>query len=140
MIEEGKTGSSPVPVKTVTEEKKQEEPAVKAPEPVKQEEPMEQMTMPLTTESTPQKTEEKGYTEPDPRIPKALRDLMMKDQVDEWNVKSVCETKGYVPYGTELWEYDTVNPGIVDGLLVPCWQQVKAAIDAMLNSEEIPFN
>lgn len=114
VIEEGKTGSSPVPVKTVAEEKKQEEPAAKAPEPVKQEEPTGQMTMPLTTESTPQKTEEKGYTEPDSRIPKALRDLMMKDQVDEWNVKSVCESKGYVPYGTELWEYDTVNPGIVD--------------------------
>ena len=142
VIEEGKAGSSPVPVKTAAEEKKQEEPkpVVTAPEPVKQKEPMEQMTMPPTTESTPQKTEEKGYTEPDPRIPKALRDLMIKDQVDEWNVKSVCESKGYVPYGTELWEYDTVNPGIVDGLLVPCWQQVKAAIDAMLNSEEIPFN
>lgn len=140
VIEEGKTGSSPVPVKTVTEEKKQEEPAAKAPEPVKQEEPTGQMTMPLTTEPAPQKTGEKGYAEPDPRIPKALRDLMIKDQVDEWNVKSVCESKGYVPYGTELWKYDTVNPGIVDGLLVPCWQQVKAAIDAMLNSEEIPFN
>ena len=142
VIEEGKAGSSPVPVKTAAEEKKQEEPkpVVTAPEPVKQKEPMEQMTMPPTTESTPQKTEEKGYTEPDPRIPKALRDLMIKDQVDEWNVKSVCESKGYVPYGTELWEYDTVNPGIVDGLLVPCWKQVKAAIDAMLNSEEIPFN
>ena len=81
MIEEGKTGSSPVPVKTVTEEKKQEELAAKAPEPVKQEEPTGQMTMPLTTEPAPQKTEEKGYTEPDPRIPKALRDLMIKDQV-----------------------------------------------------------
>ena len=75
VIEEGKAGSSPVPVKTAAEEKKQEEPkpVVTAPEPVKQKEPMEQMTMPPTTESTPQKTEEKGYTEPDPRIESTQR-------------------------------------------------------------------
>lgn len=77
---------------------------------------------------------------PDPRIPKALRDLMIADNVDEWDLQNVVEAKNYVPFGTPIWEYDQVNPGIVDGLLVASWDQVFAEIREMKKTEQIPFN
>lgn len=76
----------------------------------------------------------------DPRIPKNLRDLMAANQVCEWDIQNVVEARGYVPSGTPIWEYDTVNPGIVDGLLVASWDQVYAAIKEMKEKQEIPFN
>lgn len=76
----------------------------------------------------------------DERIPKNLRDLMIAHTVMEDEIQRVCEAKGYVPLGTPLYEYDTVNPGIVDGLLVASWEQVKAAVMSMRETESIPFN
>lgn len=77
---------------------------------------------------------------PDERIPKNLRDLMVEHTVMEDEIQQVCEARGYVPLGTPLWEYDKVNPGIVDGLLVASWQQVYAAIKDARNKQEIPFD
>lgn len=76
----------------------------------------------------------------DPRVPKHLRDLMIANHVCEWDIENVVEARGYVPEGTKIWEYDTVNPGIVDGLLVASWDQVYAAIKEMKEKQEIPFN
>lgn len=76
----------------------------------------------------------------DPRVPKHLRDLMIANHVCEWDIENVVEARGYVPEGTKIWEYDTVNPGIVDGLLVASWDQVYAAIKEMKDKQEIPFN
>lgn len=76
----------------------------------------------------------------DPRVPKHLRDLMIANHVCEWDIENVVEARGYVPEGTQIWEYDTVNPGIVDGLLVASWDQVYAAIKEMKEKQEIPFN
>lgn len=76
----------------------------------------------------------------DPRVPKHLRDLMIANHVCEWDIENVVESRGYVPEGTKIWEYDTVNPGIVDGLLVASWDQVYAAIKEMKEKQEIPFN
>lgn len=76
----------------------------------------------------------------DPGIPKALRDLMQAYGVDEWDIQNVVEAKGYVPHGTPVRDYDTVNPGIVEGLLVASWDQVYAAIKQMKEQESIPFN
>lgn len=75
----------------------------------------------------------------DARIPKALRDLMEHNRVDEWEIQNVVEAKGYVPTGTPIWEYDTVNPGIVEGLLVASWDQVYAAVRQLREEQEIPF-
>lgn len=74
-----------------------------------------------------------------PEIPKALRDLMEAYHVDEWDVQNVVEAKGYVPAGTEIKDYDKVNPGIVEGLLVASWDQVYAAIKEMKAKQEVPF-
>lgn len=76
----------------------------------------------------------------DPRIPKKLRDLMAANGVCEWDVQNVCEARGYVPMDTPLWEYDQVNPGIVEGLLVASWNQVYAAIQEMKEKDALVFN
>lgn len=87
-----------------------------------------------------EKPEDTKDTLLDPRIPKALRDLMLESKVSEWDLQNVVEARGYVPADTPVWEYDTVNPGIVEGLLVPCWDQVLGMIREMREKQEIPFD
>lgn len=122
-----------------------------SPEPSKpdpsRKEPEGQMEMGLAeragTASPPPETPatgEKDSLKLDPRIPKALRDLMEASKVSEWDLCMVMEAKGYVPAETPVWEFDQVNPGIVEGLLVPSWNQVLAAIKEMWDKTEIPFD
>lgn len=75
----------------------------------------------------------------DSRIPKALRDLMEANKVSMGDVEEVVAREGYVPLGTPIWEFDRVNPGIVDGLLVPCWEQVHEKIKKLWENTELPF-
>lgn len=106
-------------------------------EPVKEN---EQMSFPINQPETHKETKTDDFPKQDPRIPKALKDLMEENHVDEWDIQNVVEARGYVPAGTPIWEYDTVNPGIVDGLLVASWDQVYAAIKEMKKTQEVPFN
>lgn len=103
-------------------------------EPVKEN---EQMSLPI---NQPEEIKTDDFPKQDPRIPKALKDLMEANHVDEWDIQNVVEARGYVPAGTPIWEYDNVNPGIVDGLLVASWDQVYAAIKEMKKTQEVPFN
>lgn len=93
---------------------------------------------PDSPKSEPVQNNEKPF-EVDARVPKALRDLMIANRVSEWDIENVMEAKGYVMEGTKIWEYDKVNPGIIDGLLVAAWDQVFTAIKEMKEKEEIPF-
>lgn len=99
----------------------------------------EQMELPINDPPKPPETASRSSTI-NPEIPKALRDLMEAYHVDEWDVQNVVEAKGYVPAGTEIKDYDKVNPGIVEGLLVASWDQVYAAIKEMKEKQEVPFN
>ena len=74
------------------------------------------------------------------KVPKALIDLMREYKVIEWDVQQVCEQKRYVPTGTPLDQYDKANPGIIEGLLIPSWDQVYQAIQETKGKEELPFN
>lgn len=76
---------------------------------------------------------------PDARIPKNLRDLMITDNITEWDIENICEAKGYVPRGTKIWEYDTANPGLINGGLIGHWSSVIAQIREMNEKEEVPF-
>lgn len=103
----------------------------------------EQMSLPINQpdlETQRKETKTDDFPKQDPRIPKALKDLMEANHVDEWDIQNVVEARGYVPAGTPIWEYDNVNPGIVDGLLVASWDQVYAAIKEMKKTQEVPFN
>lgn len=125
-----KQQTASVPDKSATENPKPPAaPAQKAPAPA---ESGEQMSMNLPEPDT-------SDIQIDPRVPKALRDLMIANHVSQWDLENVVEAKGYVTSGTPIWEYDTVNPGIVEGLLVASWDQVYAAIKEMKEKQEIPF-
>lgn len=104
-------------------------PEPKAPDPTPD---GQQMNLPLNTPEVASNI--------DPGIPKCLRDLMQAYGVDEWDIQNVVEAKGYVPQGTPVRDYDTVNPGIIEGLLVASWDQVYAAIKQMKEQESIPFH
>ena len=75
----------------------------------------------------------------DPRVPKKLRDLMLENHVLEWEIESACESKGYIPAGTPLYQYEDVNPGFTDAVLVGAWPQVLAMVEQIREKEAIPF-
>ena len=52
----------------------------------------------------------------------------------------MVSAKGYVTEGTPIWEFETQNPGIIDGLLVASWDQVYAAIREMKENDALVFN
>ena len=121
-----------------------EPPAPKEPAPVKQEN-SGQMAMDLSGGGAAQApaataSPEAPKYELDGRIPKALRDLMEASNVSEWDVEEIVANEGYVTRGTKIWEFNQQNPGIVEGLLVPSWDQVLKKIRLMWEKEEIPFN
>ncbi len=75
----------------------------------------------------------------DPRVPKKLRDLMLENHVLEWEIERASESKGYVPIGTPLYQYEDVNPGFTDGVLVGAWPEVFAEVEQIREKEAIPF-
>ena len=75
----------------------------------------------------------------DKRIPKALRDLMLHDNISEWDIENYTTAKGFVPYDTRIWDYETVNPGIIEGLFVAQWTRVRDQIRQARRDQEIPF-
>lgn len=76
------------------------------------------------------------YTEPDPRINKKLRDLMIASQIDEWEVQQIAVSKGYMPAGTPVADYPKE---FVEGWAVGFWPQLKAAIMDMRKKQEIEY-
>lgn len=128
-----KTQAPPVMRQQTTTAMDQESVSKSSPEPQKE----EKRTAPVV-----QKPEPMNQPEPvvDPRVPKRLRDLMIANGVDEWDVQAVSEAKGYVPCGTPLWEYETVNPGFTDGVLVAAWDQVYREIQKMKQESALVFN
>lgn len=79
----------------------------------------------------------------DPAIPKNLRDLMIADNVTEWDIQNLMSVWGYVDSQMPVREYTKiVNDGvsIIDGFLVPQWSEIRKEIQKMNDAEEIPFN
>lgn len=121
---------------------KQQEPSRKAPEPVQE---PEEAPAPMAKEAEPKDAQpaaearDRPAREYDKRIPKALRDLMIQDEIDEWDIKNFATAKGFVPYDVEIWDYETVNPGIINGLFVAQWPKVRDQIRQMNKDMEVPF-
>ena len=76
----------------------------------------------------------------DERIPKALRDLMIENGVDEWDIQNVVAARGYLTADIPVWRYEEVNPGFIDGVLVGAWPQVYAMIKEMKETDSLVFN
>lgn len=75
--------------------------------------------------------------QPDSRIPKALRDLMIQNNVCEWDIQNVVYAKGHFPSDMEVWDYPA---DYIDGVLVGAWPQVLAAIRNMKEKDAVVFN
>lgn len=101
-------------------------------------EPMQQ-AMELTSAEEPSKgiMGDISSFQPDSRIPKALRGLMIANQVCEWDIQSVVEARGYFPADMNVWEYPS---DFIDGVLVGAWPQVLDMIKEMKKKDAVVFN
>lgn len=95
----------------------------------------EQMNLPLN-EPTKQE-EQKPFPAQDPAIPKALRDLMESNRVDEWDIQNVVAARGYYPSDVKIKDYDKE---FINGCLIGAWPQVYGMIKEAKEKEVIPFN
>ncbi|HIV19445.1 MAG TPA: ATP-binding protein [Candidatus Merdivicinus intestinigallinarum] len=84
----------------------------------------EQIGVPVTVTEPSEKTEWL-YTEPDERVPKQLRELMIAAAITEDDVEWAVSEKGYFPKGMRIWEYPA---DFIDGVLVGAWNQVSRMI------------
>lgn len=73
----------------------------------------------------------------DERIPKALRDLMIANGVDEWDIQNVVAARGYFPADMVVADYPA---DFVSGVLVGAWTQVYAMIQEMKEKDSLVFN
>lgn len=91
----------------------------------------QQMSMNLPKESPT------ALPEPDTAIPKELRDLMIANQVDEWDIQNVVAARGYFPSDMPVRDYPA---DFIAGVLIGAWDQVFSMIKDMKEQERIPFN
>ena len=106
------------------------------PPPVPEGKPVQQ-TMDLTPPPPEPPMGDTSAFQPDARIPKALRDLMIANNVCEWDIQMVVEARGYFPADVEVWDYPE---DFTMGVLVGAWNQVFSMIKEMKSKEALPFN
>uniref|UniRef100_UPI0006D1CEE2 AAA family ATPase n=1 Tax=Clostridium sp. NkU-1 TaxID=1095009 RepID=UPI0006D1CEE2 len=100
-----------------------------------QEPPKEEKTAPpVETKSGPINPPE---VKVDGRIPKALRDLMINNQVDEWDIQNVVAARGYFPADMAVADYP---PDFIAGVLVGAWDQMFDIIKEMKEKDSLVFN
>ena len=91
-------------------------------------------TPPVETKPEPVKETEAAV---DLRIPKNLRDLMVSNQVDEWDIQNVVAARGYFPEDMAVWDYPK---NFIDGCLVGAWDKVCEMIKEMKEKDALVFN
>ena len=77
-----------------------------------------------------------GYQEPDMRIPKKLRDLMIASKINEWEIKDLVGAKGYFPADMPVADY---HPEFIDGWCIGYWEQVKTSIMEIRQKQAYEF-
>ena len=77
-----------------------------------------------------------GYQEPDMRIPKALRDLMIASQINEWEIRDLVGAKGYFPSDMAVADYPKE---FIDGWCIGYWEQVKGAVMEIRQKQAYEF-
>lgn len=98
-------------------------------------EPPEPDPAPAKAEPTPAPADhqEQLTIDVNPNLPKALRDLMVQNQVTEDEIRLAVRQKGYYPEDTPIENYD---PEFIRGVLVGAWNQVFAMI---MSNRDLPF-
>lgn len=69
-----------------------------------------------------------------PKVPKALADLMKENDVSVQEIQQVVAYKGYYPIDTPIYKYD---PDFINGVLIGAWPQVYKMI--ITERENVPF-
>lgn len=97
---------------------------------------------PVDETETPAPVNDKTVNEPEPstvdeRIPKNLRDLMISNDVCEWDIQAVVEARGYFPGDMPVRDYPK---DFVDGCLVGAWDKVHGMIKEMKEKDALVFN
>lgn len=77
-----------------------------------------------------------GYKEPDMRIPKKLRDLMIANKIEESEIMGLVGAKGYFPPDMAIADYPE---DFINGWCVGYWEQVKAAIMEIREKQAYEF-
>lgn len=76
---------------------------------------------------------------PDMRIPKVLRDLMVAGDIDEWNLQNVVNARlpGAFPLDMPVKDYpmDFINEWIL-----PNWDKIREFVENARENMEVPFN
>lgn len=70
-------------------------------------------------------------------IPKELRDLMIANNVGEWDIQNVVAARGYYPSDTPIENY---GRDFIQGVLVGAWPKVFHMVEEMKRTMEIPFD
>lgn len=70
----------------------------------------------------------------DPHIPKALRDLMLANQVTEKELQEAVVKRGYYPANTPITNY---GADFIQGVLIAAWPQIVQFIEE--NVRDLPF-
>lgn len=138
-IIEGNTAPVQKEAPKATPEITRPEPAMNQPEPKTEPAPVQQ-TMDLAAAPPAEgggRNEDGMSFLPDPRIPKALRDLMIASNVCEWDIQNVVEARGYFPSDVDVWDYPE---DFINGVLVGAWPQVSSMIKEMKEKEAVPFD
>ena len=139
VIEDGRT-SAPAPVRTPLSDPVEEVPEKSKKKPAKEAETAEHIPeKPVMQEDLMQERPVRDE-DLDKRIPKALRDLMLHDNIGEWDIENFAINKGFIPFGTKVVDFEKVSPGIIDGLFVAQWTKVRDQIKQARKEQEIPFN
>lgn len=88
-------------------------------------------------ETKPEPVKEEPASGIDMRIPKNLRDLMVANHVDEWDIQNVVAARGYFPADMEVRDYPK---DFIDGCLVAAWEQVYKMVQGMKEKDALVFN
>ena len=64
---------------------------------------------------------------------------MIANTVFEEEIQAICEARMYVPMGTPMSRYATVNPELNERI-VCYWEQIFNEVKEMRSKQEVPFN
>lgn len=137
-----KDTQNPEPEKESKPEPKQidMEDVINHPEPPKTEEPEQKksVTADQNVEVVPhgKKTAEDQWELPE-GIPKGLCNLMVANNVTDWEIQNVVGARGYFPADMPISDYPE---DFINGVLIGAWEQVFGMIKNMRKTEEVPFN
>ena len=70
------------------------------------------------------------------KIPKALKDLMISNNVGAWDIQNIVGLKGYFPSDMDIQDYPD---NFIEGCLVAAWPQVFELIKTVNEKQQIPY-